>query len=608
MGRSWVQAPVDLITMLHTVVVAHREVDTCSSAQAHEETVLLPALLSALRGVNPHGATGGKDSSGSVGRDGDDGCDGDDVHDVDGEGKGAGGGLLFHPSSKLGARLLRDILSRFTPPLVPDAEFALEYELYMTHAHHDVWAAGRKGGAAASKRSHDKLRVLRDTLASMPPVCRRLFVRSIGGTLAFEFVRARNRKALELLLAAEPESMAALRRPAPLALTAAPAVRFRVGDRVEVQHSRGGWCTATVRKTVAADGGTTLYCLDWDDGEHDDAVQLDDSVCRLSTPARAQASAGAGAGGWQAAAFHAEEEDLLTFACRQRGGVHRIVRAILATGCFAASGTGAAAAAAKATAREAARSVKNHRTLDVLDAAWCRKNEAEGARAEDPDPHAQKRAHVSRTVAALVERYRQCIVIGIDNVQSKQLQEIRRALRGQAEILCGANALIHGAFGDEFGRHPALAELLEHVTGHVGLMFTDVGLGHCRSMLDAHQIPAPALAGAVAQTDVFVEKGPTGMGPSKTSFFQAVGVPTKIAFGTIAVLSRHRVCEAGEKVGLSEAKLLAMLGISPFFRGVILKQVMEDGHVFPPEVLATKHEGLLGKVMGGISDIAAISL
>ncbi len=54
------------------------------------------------------------------------------------------------------------------------------------------------------------------------------------------------------------------------------------------------------------------------------------------------------------------------------------------------------------------------------------------------------------------------------------------------------------------------------------------------------------------------------MEPGKTSFFQALGVPTKIARGTIEIVSDVKVVDAGNRVGTSEATLLNMLNISPF--------------------------------------------
>ena len=50
------------------------------------------------------------------------------------------------------------------------------------------------------------------------------------------------------------------------------------------------------------------------------------------------------------------------------------------------------------------------------------------------------------------------------------------------------------------------------------------------------QVAAPAKAGALAPIDVFVDPVNTGLGPEKTSFFQALQIATKISRGTIEIL------------------------------------------------------------------------
>ena len=59
---------------------------------------------------------------------------------------------------------------------------------------------------------------------------------------------------------------------------------------------------------------------------------------------------------------------------------------------------------------------------------------------------------------------------------------------------------------------------------------------------------APAKAGALAPLDVTVPAQNTGMGPEKTSFFQALSIPTKITKGTIEIISDVPLIKAGDKV------------------------------------------------------------
>ena len=98
------------------------------------------------------------------------------------------------------------------------------------------------------------------------------------------------------------------------------------------------------------------------------------------------------------------------------------------------------------------------------------------------------------------------------------------------------------------------------------------------------------------------------MEPGKTSFFQALGVPTKIARGTIEITTDLKLVEAGNKVGASEATLLNMLNISPFTYGMGIAQVYDQGNTFPPSVLDIEESQLLKAFSTAITTIAAVSL
>jgi len=133
-------------------------------------------------------------------------------------------------------------------------------------------------------------------------------------------------------------------------------------------------------------------------------------------------------------------------------------------------------------------------------------------------------------------------------------------------------------------------------------------LAEIRNIITANKVAAPARAGALAPRDVLVPAGNTGMEPGKTSFFQALGIPTKIARGTIEIVSDVKVVTAGTRVGPSEATLLNMLNISPFTYGMTVVQIFDQGNVFPPDVLDVSTDELVGRFLNGITTIAALSL
>lgn len=146
------------------------------------------------------------------------------------------------------------------------------------------------------------------------------------------------------------------------------------------------------------------------------------------------------------------------------------------------------------------------------------------------------------------------------------------------------------------------------VRGNVGFIFTNGDLKEVKAKILANRVAAPARAGAFAPADVWIPAGNTGMEPGKTSFFQALGVPTKIARGTIEIVSDLKLIEAGLKVGPSEATLLNILNISPFTYGMSIAQVYDNGQTFGADVLDIDDEQLLKSFSQAINTVTAISL
>jgi large subunit ribosomal protein LP0 len=209
---------------------------------------------------------------------------------------------------------------------------------------------------------------------------------------------------------------------------------------------------------------------------------------------------------------------------------------------------------------------------------------------------------------ALLEEYKSIFIVGVDNVSSQQMHEIRQALRGEGVVLMGKNTMVRRAIKGFLADSPEYERLLPFVKGNVGFVFTNAELKTIRDKILANKVAAPARAGAVAPLDVYIPAGNTGMEPGKTSFFQALGVPTKIARGTIEITADLKLVEAGTKVGASEATLLNMLNISPFTYGMSISQVYDQGNAFPPSVLDIEESQLLKSFSSAIATIAAISL
>ncbi|CEP63677.1 60S ribosomal protein uL10 LALA0_S08e08086g [Lachancea lanzarotensis] len=220
----------------------------------------------------------------------------------------------------------------------------------------------------------------------------------------------------------------------------------------------------------------------------------------------------------------------------------------------------------------------------------------------------EKKSEYFAKLREYLEEYKSVFVVGVDNVSSQQMHEVRKALRGRGVVLMGKNTMVRRAIRGFLADLPDYEKLLPFVKGNVGFVFTNESLSEIKEVIVSNTVAAPAKAGAVAPEDIWVNAVNTGMEPGKTSFFQALGVPTKIARGTIEIVSDVKVVESGNKVGASEAALLNLLNISPFTFGLTIVQVYDNGQVFPSTILDITDDELVSHFVSAINTVACVSL
>ncbi|KAL8199815.1 hypothetical protein R6Q57_013383 [Mikania cordata] len=223
---------------------------------------------------------------------------------------------------------------------------------------------------------------------------------------------------------------------------------------------------------------------------------------------------------------------------------------------------------------------------------------------------ADKKIAYDHKLCQLLDDYTQVLVAAADNVGSNQLQNIRQGLRGDSVILMGKNTMMKRSIrmhSEKTGNN-AYLNLIPLLVGNVGLIFTKGDLKEVREEVAKYKVGAPARVGLVAPVDVVVPPGNTGLDPSQTSFFQVLNIPTKINKGTVEIITPVELIKKGDKVGSSEAALLAKLGIRPFSYGLVVLTVYDNGSVFSPEVLDLTEDDLIEKFALGVSMVTSLAL
>jgi len=222
---------------------------------------------------------------------------------------------------------------------------------------------------------------------------------------------------------------------------------------------------------------------------------------------------------------------------------------------------------------------------------------------------AKKNAYLDKIIQ-LCKDSTNALIVHVDHVGSKQIQDIRMSLRGKAEVLMGKNTMIRYALRQNQEAYPELGldKLLTAINGNIGFIFAkNCTLDDIREVLKKYRLPAFAKAGTQAPVDVIIPAGPTGLDPSQTTMFQTLNVATKIIKGQIEIVADVKACTKGVKVSASEQALLAKLGIKPFEYGMEIHFVYQDGSVFAAEVLDITDDVLIGKFFNGVSNVAAFS-
>ena len=210
----------------------------------------------------------------------------------------------------------------------------------------------------------------------------------------------------------------------------------------------------------------------------------------------------------------------------------------------------------------------------------------------------------------ILEDYTKLFIVDIKHVSSKQVADIRKALRGQALLLFGKKTMVRCCirkFVEEHPDHP-IQKIIDMIHGNIGLVFVNGDMSVVREVILANKVPAPARVGVLAPVDVIVPAGPTGCDPGQTSFFQALNIATKINKSQIEIINPVPLLLKGQKVLPGQAALLDKLNIHPFSYGMVIRHVYDDGAIYDPVVLDLTEKDIMEKFFNGVNKLAALSL
>ena len=207
-----------------------------------------------------------------------------------------------------------------------------------------------------------------------------------------------------------------------------------------------------------------------------------------------------------------------------------------------------------------------------------------------------KLAEVGHLIS-LLEKYDYISLLRTEQIGSKQLQAIKKALRNKAIISMARNSLMIRALQNASQKKKNLDKLIPFVEGSSAFAFTDISPFELSDLLLQNKAKAPAKAGTVTPDDIIIEAGNTGFPPGPLiSELGQVGLKTRIQGGSIWITQDHVIVKAGETVNRAQALVMSRLGMEPYEIFLKLTVAYDNGILLSPDVFEIRRSDVVDQL------------
>lgn len=204
---------------------------------------------------------------------------------------------------------------------------------------------------------------------------------------------------------------------------------------------------------------------------------------------------------------------------------------------------------------------------------------------------------VVEELVSLLGSYPVFAIADLTGIRAKQLQEIRKRFKDKFRIKVAKNTLVKLALSRLSSKLNHIDKTFPHLTGPNAFIFTNMNAFSLYALLEKNKIPSFAAPGDVAQSEIVVPAGNTGMTPGPIlSKFSQLKIPTKIQEGSVWISKDTVVAKPGDVISPELADLLTRLGIKPIMVGLKVKIAYDNGLVIPAEQLAINLEDYRAKI------------
>lgn len=178
----------------------------------------------------------------------------------------------------------------------------------------------------------------------------------------------------------------------------------------------------------------------------------------------------------------------------------------------------------------------------------------------------KKKLETTKKLVELMKNSDSIIIASIKNLPSKQFQDIRKKLKGKAEVIVVKKRVMWKALE---GVEKDLDKLKDYIQEDSAILFSHLDSFELAGILAENKNPINAKPGQITIEDIEIEEGPTDLVPGPAiSELGALGIKIAVEEGKIVIKERKVIVKTGEKISEAAASVMTKLDIKPFFIGL----------------------------------------
>ena len=183
-----------------------------------------------------------------------------------------------------------------------------------------------------------------------------------------------------------------------------------------------------------------------------------------------------------------------------------------------------------------------------------------------------------------IERYPVIGILDMQNLPSRQLQQMKKEMKEFADIKMSRKTLMQIAI--EKAEKKDIEQLEENDAVQPAFIFSDKDPFQLYSLIKKNKTSAAAQGGEISPSDIEVPEGDTGIGPGPMlGKLQQTGAQVQVDDGSIHVMQSATMIEKGDTITADDAEILNQLGIEPLEIGLDLNIAFNEGELFTADEL-----------------------